>query len=418
MTQWIKISEIGKVYDGPHATPKKTNIGPVYLGIDAITNDGKLNPSQYSYLADEDYLKWTKRVTPQKDDIVFSYEATLGRYAMIPEDFYGCLGRRLAIVRVNDNKINPKWLFYYFQSPQWSAFIDNHIVRGSTVDRISVDDYPSYKIPLLERSKQDEIVAILSALDDKIDVNVKICSELEEMAKLIYDYWFVQFDFPDENGNPYRTSGGAMEWNDQLKREIPKGWSAGNLQQVGMIVSGGTPSTKREDYYTKEGVAWITPNDLSKNKGNLFIDHGERDITKKGLDNSSATLMPKGSVLLSSRAPIGYLAIAMNEISTNQGFKSIVPKYGYHEYYIYYLLKSSVHAITQQGAGTTFKEVSKDMLSDFMFALPPVELAAKFVQTIKSMCDKRQVIELENKELTKLRDWLLPMLMNGQVTVE
>ena len=179
MNELITIGEVCNVFDGPHATPKKTKTGPVYLGIDAVTNDGRLNPQEYAHLSEEDYKIWTRRVTPQKDDIVFSYEATLGRYAMIPDGFYGCLGRRLAIVRAKDSRVNPRWLYYYFLSPEWSIFIENHTVKGSTVNRISVDDFPTYKIPLPGRKMQNDVVEVLSAIDYKIETNSRICAELE-----------------------------------------------------------------------------------------------------------------------------------------------------------------------------------------------------------------------------------------------
>ena len=232
MSKYVPIGEICYVYDGPHATPIKTKSGPIYLGIDAVTDGGRLNSAEFSYLSESDYKIWTKRVTPQCDDMVLSYEATLGRYAMIPEGFYGCLGRRLAIVRAKDSRVNPRWLYYYFLSPEWSAFIANHTVKGSTVNRISVEDYPNYPIPLPERKTQDAVVEVLSTIDQKIDNNTNLCVKLESMAKTLYDYWFTQFDFPDENGKPYRSSGGEMVWNDQLKREIPKGWTPGTISSL------------------------------------------------------------------------------------------------------------------------------------------------------------------------------------------
>ena len=241
MRNELRIGDICDVFDGPHATPKKVSTGPIYLGIDAITDDGRLNPSEYNHLSDSDYKKWTKRVTPRKDDIVFSYEATLGRYAMIPEGFHGCLGRRLGIVRVTDGRINPHWLYYYFLSPEWGAFISNHTVKGSTVNRISVDDFPDYQIPLLNKETQDNIVAILKPIDDLIDNNNSLCSNLEAQAKALYDYWFTQYDFPNAEGKPYRASGGVMVWNEQLKREIPKGWEVGILSDIANIVMGQSP---------------------------------------------------------------------------------------------------------------------------------------------------------------------------------
>lgn len=174
----IEIGSVCDVFDGPHATPTKVESGPIYLGIDAITDNGKINPAGYNFLTEEDYLKWTKRVTPQYGDIVFSYEATLGKYALIPKDFYGCLGRRLAVVRPKDERINVKWLYYYFRSPEWTVFIKNNTVKGSTVDRISIENFPCYKIPLIDREEQDKIVSVLSSIDDKIDNNVKINDNL------------------------------------------------------------------------------------------------------------------------------------------------------------------------------------------------------------------------------------------------
>ena len=170
----IAIKNICEVYDGPHATPKKTETGPVYLGIDAITEDGMLDSSQFSYLSKEDYIKWTKRVVPQENDIVFSYEATLGKYALIPRGFYGCLGRRLAIIRVISEEIDAKWLYYYFRSPEWNAFIKNQTVKGSTVDRISVEEFPNYTIPVISLKNQKKMVAVLEKIDAKIRTNNKI----------------------------------------------------------------------------------------------------------------------------------------------------------------------------------------------------------------------------------------------------
>ena len=292
------------------------------------------------------------------------------------------------------------------------------IAQGSQTKFLTMQILDSFQVVDIPCTEQKSLIGSIRDIDKKIFHNNQICSELESMAKTLYDYWFVQFDFPDENGRPYRTSGGEMVWNDQLKREIPKGWGIGKIKQLGSIISGGTPSTKHEEYYCDYGFAWITPNDLSGNEGKMFIGHGERDVTQDGIDNSSATLMPKGSVLLSTRAPIGYLAIAENELSTNQGFKSIVPDAGYSEYYIYYLLLRNIPALEKQGVGTTFKEISKDTLAEFEVLLPSKTIANMFAESIQSACELRAKLEKENRELTKLRDWLLPMLMNGQATVE
>lgn len=414
----IMINDICEVYDGPHATPTKTEKGPVYLGIDAITEDGMLDETRFSHLSEDDYYKWTKRIIPQKNDIVFSYEATLGRYAMIPEDFYGCLGRRLAIIRNVSDRINTKWLYYYFKSPEWTGFIKNQTVKGSTVDRISIEDFPQYTVPLIPIHNQNKIVDVLDKIDCKIVNNRKINDYLEEMAKTIYDYWFVQFDFPDENGKPYKSSGGKMVWNDKLNLQIPNTWQSTELSSYGKIISGGTPSTENEDFYADDGIAWITPNDLSNNTSNMFISHGERDISLQGLNNSSANLIPSSSILLSTRAPIGYIAVSMNELTTNQGFKTLVPNDTDNTSFLYYLIKRNIPYLEQMGTGTTFKEVSKDSMEHLTVILPSDNILAHFFQKIKPYIMLRKSYEQETKKLISIRNWLLPIVMNGQATIE
>ena len=235
---------------------------------------------------------------------------------------------------------------------------------------------------------------------------------------MVYDYWFTQYNYPDEKGDPYLISGGITVWNNILKRQIPVTWSDGIISDYGPIVSGGTPSTIHSEYYTDNGNAWITPNDLSGQESYMFISHGERDITSAGINNSSAVPIPKGTVLLSTRAPIGYLAIADNELCTNQGFKSIIPNRGYSNFYIYYFLKRNMSAIAQLGVGTTFKEVSKDTLASFPAPIIPIDIIERFNDRITQLCELRHKNEIENMKLINLRDWLLPMLMNGQATIE
>jgi type I restriction enzyme S subunit len=238
------------------------------------------------------------------------------------------------------------------------------------------------------------------------------------MAKTLYDYWFVQFDFPDTNGKPYKTSGGKMVWNEELKREIPEGWEVGTLNSIGNIIGGSTPSKAIDNNFcNNEGTPWITPKDLSNNKGKKFITRGEFDVTVRGLKETSLKVMPSGTVLLSSRAPIGYLAIARNNVTTNQGFKSFVPKKEYTSEYIYYTIQNHIPEIEGNSSGSTFKEVSTSTLRTIKTILPSFDVLASFFDLMNPIFRKQNCIELENQELSSLRDWLLPMLMNGQVSV-
>ncbi len=183
------------LYDGPHATPKPVSDGPVFLGIKNITEDGRIDLSDIRHIAEEDFSEWTRRVLPCRGDIVFSYEATLNRYAIIPRGFRGCLGRRLALIRPNPEEIDTQFLFYYFFSEDWRTTISKKILMGSTVDRIPLTNFPKFEISVPSLPTQHKIAAILSAYDDLIEKNTRRIAILEEMAQSLYREWFVESVF-------------------------------------------------------------------------------------------------------------------------------------------------------------------------------------------------------------------------------
>jgi type I restriction enzyme S subunit len=196
---------------------------------------------------------------------------------------------------------------------------------------------------------------------------------------------------------------------------IPEGWRVGRLDELGDIVGGATPSKAEDSYYTSKGIAWLTPKDLS-NKLSKFTSRGEIDLTQEGYNSCSAKLMPKGSVLFSSRAPIGYLTIAKNDICTNQGFKSVVPKYA-GTAYIYYLLKTNTKRIESMSSGTTFKEASGSLMKSLAVIIPPKSIIDNYEASVVEIFKEQEVIEDESTRLSTLRDTLLPKLMSGQIKV-
>jgi type I restriction enzyme S subunit len=410
------INAIADIYDGPHATPEKIKDGPYFLSISSLQN-GRLVLSESARLSDADFVRWTKRVTPKEGDLLFSYETRLGEAALMPAGVNACLGRRMGLLRPKNEKVLPEYLLYAYLAPHFQKEIVANTIKGATVERISVSEIGNFKIRIPSMTEQQRIVDTLSILDAKIDLNNRINAELEALAKTIYDYWFVQFDFPDAHGLPYKSSGGAMVWNDTLKREIPAGWKAGSLDDLGQIVGGSTPSTSNSDHFGENMIPWITPKDLSNNKGNKFIARGETDVSDAGKRSASLTLHPAGTVLMSSRAPVGYLAIALNPVTTNQGFKSFVPSKGYGTSFVYYAVERSLPTIIQYASGSTFVEISGSVLKSVQAILPNKPVSDIFCDQIEPIVKRQQQAELENVELTQLRDWLLPLLMNGQVRV-
>ena len=253
--------------------------------------------------------------------------------------------------------------------------------------------------------EQRSIAATLSALDDMIELNNQINKTLEEMAQAIFKSWFVDFE-------PFKDG----EFEESELGLIPKGWRVGKLSDVGEIIGGGTPSKSKPEYYSEIGIPWITPKDLSINK-NKYISRGEIDISELGLRESNARLMPKGTVLFSSRAPIGYIAIAKNAVTTNQGFKSVVPFENISSEYIYLLLKNSINEIESRATGSTFKEISGGEMKKVPIILPPKEIIRKFNEIATTLGKTQASLEDENNILMSIRDTLLPKLMSGEIRV-
>ncbi len=308
---------------------------------------------------------------------------------------------------------NPFYVFSYLQFLYNEGIFFNFEGKTSGLKNLQMEQaFSSIDIP-----EQKSDISILTSIDEKIALNRKINTELEALAKEIYDYWFVQFDFPDKDGKPYKSSGGKMVWNETLKRDIPEGWSDTPLSKIAKIENGATPSTLEEDNYGGD-ISWITPKDLS-DKMTKFFSRGERSITQKGYESCSTTKLPAGSILMSSRAPIGLVAMASDEVCTNQGFKNIVPEDMDDRFYLYYYIRTYMPFIVALGSGTTFKEVSKDsMLSFPVLKVNNDKVYRRWITAAEQIFGKQNMLEKEIDELQSLRGYLLPLLMNGQVTIK
>lgn len=410
----IPIKNVCDIFDGPHATPKKTTTGPVYLGIDAITADGKLDSKKFEHLSDKDYITWTKRVTPEEGDIVFSYEATLGRYAIIPPNFYGSLGRRLAIIRNKSSYINTEWLYYYFRSPEWTAFIKSKEIKGSTVNRISVEDFPEYTIPLISLDEQKKIADILATIDKKINNNTKINDNLAKQMQTLYDYWFTQYDFPDENGNPYCSSGGEMVYNEILKQKIPNGWHAIEVRKIAKIKSGYAFSSEN---YSQNGKYRLITIKNVKNEGiNLNVDNFIETIPNNMPEYCK---LNTGDILMSLTGNVGRVGIMFSEkCLLNQRVAVIKPLNSENKFFIYNLFKGKYMkaSLLNLANGSSQANLSPVETEKIKVAYNR-ETAVKFNNSIQPLINELIRNLQEIQKLSQVRDWLLPVLMNGQATI-
>lgn len=417
MKRQIKIGEIAEI-NANSLTQKDMFQEIMYLDTGNITRN-EIDNIQILNITMDKIPSRAKRKVKDKTIIYSTVRPNQEHYGFLenPSDNF-IVSTGFSTIDVYDDNTDEKFIYYLLTQKHITDYL--HTIGENSVSSypsINPDDIANLKFTVPDLKTQQSIAAVLSALDKKIALNKQINARLEEMAKTLYDYWFVQFDFPDVNGKSYKSSGGEMVFDETLKREIPKGWEVKSLGNLAEIVGGSTPSTADSNNFCSNGTAWITPYDLSKNQDNKFISHGEIDVSEKGIKNASLKKYPTGTVLMSSRAPIGYMAIARNEVTTNQGFKSFIPNKGFSKEFVFYAVKNSLKSIMQSASGSTFKEVSATTLHSIQAVFPKHELVEKYTERSKKIFKIQDNLEKQNHQLTQLRDFLLPMLMNGQVSV-
>lgn len=404
------IGQVAEIYDGPHATPVKTEDGPIFLSISSLDN-GRLDLSKSARLSEEEFKRWTKRVTPKKGDVLFSYETRLGQAALMPDGVRACLGRRMGLLRPRPEKVLPEYLLYAFLSPAFQQTIVANTITGATVDRISLNEVPDFPIRIPDTKEQNQVATILKNIDAKIDCNNRINAELEAMAKTLYDYWFVQFDFPDANGKPYRSAGGKMVYNGSLKREIPEDWKVTALSS---ITPTSNDSLNPVDFPDKEFKHFSIPVwDASKTYGlETGQSIGSNKFTVQGSDLLVSKLNPWFNRVI-------YAMDEKDQICSTELVVWRCPSQALKNFL--YLIATSPQFIahcTQSATGTSnsHKRVNPDVM--MRFALPyQREVAMLFGEKVSPLLKRLILNQQENQQLGQLRDWLLPLLMNGQVKV-
>ena len=370
-----------------------------YLRITDINDDGTLNKGELKSVDDEEAYKYIL----QKNDIVFARTGNSTGRSYFYDGTDGELVYAGFLIKfsLDPSKVNPRIMKYYTHSQDYYDWVKS-FDTGGTRGNINAKTYGLMPITLPPREVQDKIVEILKSIDEKIDLNKRINDNLEQHAQALYKSWFVDFE-PFCEGEFIESSLGS----------IPAGWKVGQLSDICEIVGGGTPSKSHPEYYCKRGIAWITPKDLSVSKSK-FSSRGSEDITSDGYKNSSAKLMPRGTVLFSSRAPIGYISIATNEICTNQGFKSAVPGIA-GTGYLYYFLQANTDKIESKASGSTFKEASGSLMKAIEVIIPADGILKQFEAELAPILIKQENIVSEIQTLTTLRDTLLPKLMSGEL---
>ena len=309
---------------------------------------------------------------------------------MLDDGEIGFGSTEFIVMRAKTGISDPQFVYYTAINPVFRNVAIKSMVGSSGRQRVQPSVLEELELSVPDLEEQRRIGAFLARIDEKIALNDRINDNLEQQAQSYFQELFV------DNADPE--------------------WAIGTISDLGTVVGGSTPSKAKPEYYTESGIAWITPKDLSINKSK-FVSHGENDITELGLKNSSAAIMPEGTVLFSSRAPIGYIAIAAGEVTTNQGFKSVVPKPEIGTPFVYFFLKNTLPVIEGMASGSTFKEVSGSTMKNVPAVIPDAETLAKFSDFCAPIFAQQRILEEQNQSLATLRDNLLPKLMSGEIDV-
>ena len=408
MSRVVKLEElcipdqIGK-YGIPAVAEEFSEDKVRYLRITDIDDYGNLLENDKKSVSSPEIEKYILK----EGDIVFARTGNSTGRTYFHEEKNGELAFAGFLIKfsLDESKVNPKYLKYFTLSKPYKQWVDN-LSSGSTRGNINAKTFADCPIILPPRAQQDYLVRVLSSLEEKIQTNNQINQELEAMAKTLYDYWFVQFDFPDQNGKPYKSSGGKMVYNPELKREIPEGWGVEKLENIANITMGQSP---KGSSYNEAG------------EGIMFFqgstDFGWRFPVARQYTTEPSRIAEEDDILLSVRAPVGTLNIADTRCCIGRGLAAINSKVGANSYIFNVMQDFKKLFDMMNSVGTTFGSITKDDLYSLQLVYPPTELLIKFDKSVKSFDKEIKNRSRQNQELIQLRDWLLPMLMNGQVKV-
>ena len=405
--EWVRLSDVIDVRDGTHNTPPYYKTGVPLVTSKNLSN-GQLDFSDVKYISEDNAMEINKRSKVEKGDILFAMIGSIGNPVLVTEDRAFCI-KNVALFKNFSTKINMKYIFWLL------VFLQNEmktIASGGVQSFISLKVFRNYIIPLPPIAEQHRIVARIEELQPDIDAYDKAQTELrtieqrfpDDMKKSLLQYAIEGKLVPQrkEEGTARdllaeiraekeklikakkikKTKPLPEITDDEKPFDIPDSWEWVRLEEIGSVIGGGTPKTKIIEYWDGT-IPWITPADM-KFIGK-YAKGGKRNISSLGLQKSSAQLMPKGTVLFSSRAPIGYIAIADNDISTNQGFKSIVPFDMRCNEYIYYCLQARLNDIKHRASGTTFKEISGAEFGKTMISFPPLAEQHRIVARLEEL---------------------------------
>jgi type I restriction enzyme S subunit len=364
-------------------------------------SDGKINIQQLRTITSEVSKPYARTIL-RGGELLISLVGNPGEVAIVPPELAGAnIARQAGLIALRP-EFNSKFIMYFLRSPKGRAELFQK-TQGAVQQVINLSDLKTVKIALPDENTQQRIAGILSAYDDLIENNRRRIGLLEQAARLLYREWFVHFRFPGHE---------TAKFVDGL----PEGWTVTTFDAVCDTVGGGTPSTKNPEFWEDGDVTWVTPTDITRNDC-LALLRSEKKITAAGLKHSSAKMVPPNTILMTSRASVGFFGLADFPVSTNQGFINIVPHDETMRYYLLFNLLHRVDEIRGHASGATYAEISKGKFRALPVVVPSERTVARFHLDIEKIINQVRTIKTQNAQLTRARDLLLPRLMDGRIPV-
>lgn len=408
MSNMVKLADLCiKITDGSHSSPNSQENGYPMLSVKDMKENG-FSYNDCKYISKEDYKKMCDSgCKPEINDILIAKDGSYLKHVfVITEEKEQAILSSIGILKPDVSKVNPYYIKYYLSSDFVKNEVAKKYVSGSALPRIILKNFANIEIPYISLDKQNKIVKILKSIDDKIENNNKINVELESMAKTIYDYWFLQFEFPNEDGKPYKSSGGKMVWNEELKREIPEGWECCTLSDIINISSTKINSKEIEDR------VYVPIEVIPRNRMSFY--------ETVPIEKATTGLCPfdAKSILLSNRRVYFHkVSISPYNGVTRDTVIIINPKSNNNLGYVFQLVNSDhfIQYATLNSYGTEQPVLSPLSVMNYKITYPKDGLDKKYSEYVNEIINKVLLNQKQNQELTYLRDFLLPLLMNGQV---
>ena len=394
------------VTDGTHDTPKPVKDGYALIKAKEIGGGG-IDFETCDHISRQDHLEVISRSKPEQGDTLFAHiGASLGEAAYVNTSREFSI-KNIALFKPDPAVIDGRYLYYLVIGPEFQGTA-KAARTGSAQPFLSLGHLRAHPVRYHpEHDLQRRIVSILSSYDDLIEVNRRQIAALEEMAWRLFDEWFIKFRFPGHE---------AVKIKETEIGFAPEGWRIQPISETFEVLGGGTPSKAIPEYWIGGEINWYTPTDLTRARTS-FIEASAKKITARGLAESAARRFHAYSVMMTSRATLGVIAINTTEAATNQGFITCIPNEHMPLFFLYHFLRANEDEFEQHASGATFKEITKGTFKKLPILLPPKDLTLRFETIVSPMMHSSRTLQAANRNLHAGRDLLLPKLISGEINL-